>query len=192
MDDPSLMARIAAGDQSAAGALYDRYGRQVYSLALRITQDTAAAEDITQDVFVKVWCNAVRFDPERGRVATWILHIAYTTAIDLVRSRGRSAPSRFVPLPDEPDLAADTAGAAETAVLGAQVRRAMMRLPPEQRQAVEMAYFAAMTHSEIAQSLSIPLGTVKGRLRLGLESLRQFLLFSRGKEARPNAGMSPR
>lgn len=192
MDDPSLIARLAAGDQSAAGALYDRYGRQVYSLALRVTSDASAAEDITQDVFLKVWRNAARFDPDRGRVAAWLLHIAYTTSVDLVRVRGKASPSRFDPLPDEPDLGADTAAEAEAAIMGGQVRRALMHLPPEQRQALEMAYFNAMSHSEIANSLNIPLGTVKGRLRLGLDSLRQLLLLPRGKEAKPHAGMPPR
>jgi len=192
MDDVALVARMAAGDQSAVGDLYDRYGRQVYSLAFRMLADGAAAEDVTQDVFVKVWRSADRFDAERGRVGTWILHIAYTTTVDLVRTRRRAMPSRFDDLPDEPDAAADPAGMAETAIMGAQVKSALMRIAPEQRQALELAYFGAMTQQEIAAKLGIPLGTVKGRVRLGLEALRQFLMTPRRKEADSHAHLSPR
>jgi RNA polymerase sigma factor (sigma-70 family) len=192
MDDLALMARLSAGEQGAIGELYDRYGRQVYALAFRMLTDTALAEDVTQEVFVKVWRNAVRFDPARGRAATWILHMAYTTAVDQVRARRVAAPGRYEEPPEAPDPAADTAGDAETAVMGAQVRSALMHLPAEQRQALEMAYFGAMSHQEIAHGLGIPLGTVKGRLRLGLEALRQFLLIPRRKEADQHARMSPR
>ncbi|HWH68170.1 MAG TPA: sigma-70 family RNA polymerase sigma factor, partial [Candidatus Sulfotelmatobacter sp.] len=83
------MARVAAGDQAAVGDLYDRYGRQVYALAVRMLGDGPAAEDVTQDVFVKVWRSASRFDPGRGRAASWILHLAYTTTVDVVRARRR-------------------------------------------------------------------------------------------------------
>lgn len=192
MDDRMLIARLASGDQAAAGELYDRYGRQVYSLAYRMLQDTAAAEDIAQEVFVKVWRNAARFDPERGRAAAWILHMAYTSAVDLLRARRRAAPSRYEELPEQPDTTAvDPATEAEVAVMGAQVRSALMRLPAEQRQALEMAYFGAMTQQEIAGRLAIPLGTVKSRVRLGLEGLRQFLVSPRRKEADNHARLSP-
>lgn len=192
MDDLALMARAGAGDQGAVGELYDRYGRQVYALALRMLRDGAAAEDVTQDVFLKVWRSAARFDSERGRVATWILHIAYTTTVDAVRARRRAMPGRFDDMADELDTGADPAGDAETAVMGAQVKTALMRLPAEQRQALELAYFGALTQQEIAGRLGIPLGTVKGRVRLGLEALRQFLLAPRRKEADTHANLSPR
>lgn len=192
MDDLALMARLSAGDQSAVGDLYDRYGRQVYALACRMLADSAAAEDVTQEVFVKVWRNAARFDPERGRAGSWILHLAYTTTVDQMRARRYTAPSRFEETPEEPDPAADPAGDAEVSVMGTQVRSAMMRLPAEQRQALEMAYFGAMSQQEIARSLNIPLGTVKGRVRLGLESLRQFLMTPRRKEADQHVRLSPR
>lgn len=192
MDDVALLARMAAGDQTALGDVYDRYGRQVYALAVRMLQDATAAEDVTQDVFLKVWRNASRFDSARGRAGTWILHIAYTTTVDLVRARRKAMPSRFDDLPEEIDGTADPAADAETAVLGAQVRTALMRLPAEQRQALELAYFGALTQQEIAGRLGIPLGTVKGRVRLGLEALRQFLLTPRRKEAESHARLSPR
>jgi len=82
VDDASILVRLAAGEKSALGELYDLYGRQVFALACRMTGDTAAGEDVTQEVFVKVWRNAARFDPERGRAASWILHITHTTAVD--------------------------------------------------------------------------------------------------------------
>lgn len=192
MDELTIMARLATGEKSAIGDLYDLYVRQVYALAYRILGEAAAAEDVTQEVFLKVWRNAVRFDPERGSPATWILHIAYTTAVDLARTRRRAAPSRLDDPPEEPDLTADTAGDAELTVMGAQVRCALMRLPAEQRQAVEMSYFEGKTQQEIARQLSIPLGTVKSRLRLGLEALRQVLLVPRRKEADTHARLSPR
>lgn len=190
MDDQRLMTRLAADDQAAVGELYDRYGRQVYSLAYRILGDAAAAEDVTQEVFVKVWRQATRFDPERGRAASWILHIAYTTAVDMARQRAKAAPGRFEEAgAEELDLTTDPAGDAETAVMGAQVRAALMRLPPEQRRALEMAYFGALSHSEIAGRLAVPLGTVKGRIRLGLEALRTHLLAPRRKEVDRHANL---
>lgn len=176
MEHVALLDRLAAGDPSAIGDLYDAYGRQVYALAFRMLEDAAAAEDVTQEVFVKVWRNAAKFDPDRGRVATWILHLAYTSSVDLIRARRKGAPSRFKSPMDEPDLTANTAEDAETTVMGAQVRCALMRLPAEQRQALEMAYFGAMTQQEIAHRLTIPLGTVKSRVRLGLEALRNALM----------------
>lgn len=191
MDDDRLLARLAGGDQSAVGELYDRYGRQVYSLAFRMLGEAAAAEDVTQEVFVKVWRQAGRFDPERGRAASWILHIAYTTAVDGVRQRARATPGRYEELgPDQPDLSStDPAEGAEVAVMGAQVRAALMRLPAEQRQALELSYFGALSHSEIAGRLAVPLGTVKGRIRLGLEALRTYLMTPRRKEVDRHANL---
>lgn len=183
VDDRVLMARLAGGDRAALAELYDRYGPGVYGLARRMLGDAALAEDVTQEVFLKVWRAAARFDPERGRCATWILHIAHTTAVDAARARQRAAPSRFEEQPEEPDLRADTAAEAEAAILGGQVRAALMRLPAEQREVLELAYFDALTQQQIAARLRLPLGTVKSRIRLGLESLRRFLMMPQGREA---------
>ncbi|MFZ5816289.1 MAG: sigma-70 family RNA polymerase sigma factor [Bacillota bacterium] len=192
MDEERLIARLAAGDQTAVADLYDRLGRQVYSLAYRMLGEGAAAEDVTQEVFLKVWRQAARFDSERGRAASWILHIAYTTAVDAVRQRAKMAPGRYQETGgDEPDPAANPAEEVETALMGAQVRTALMRLPPEQRQALEMAYFGALSHSEIAGRLAVPLGTVKGRIRLGLEALRSHLLAPRRREVDRHANLPP-
>jgi RNA polymerase sigma factor (sigma-70 family) len=183
MEDQQLLARIAAGDRNALGQLYDRWGPQVYALARRLSGDPALAEDIVHEAFLKLWRKASSYDPARGRPATWILHLAYTTGVDLLRSRGRSLPSHFDQLPDEPDHAADPAGEAEIALMGAQVRSALLRLPPEQRQALELAYWGALSHQEIATQLDLPLGTVKGRIRLALQTLRQLFTTPARKEA---------
>lgn len=185
MDDESIMTGLTAGRPEAIGDLYDRYGSAVYALARRITADSAMAEDITQETFVKVWRHADRYDPERGRLATWILHIAYTTTIDAMRARRRWPVPVVEPseeLAAEPG--ADPAAQAELAILGEDVRRALLRLPPEQRQALELAYFGALSQSEIGQRLGIPLGTVKSRVRLGLTALRRILLEPRASESR--------
>lgn len=184
MDDAALMARLAEGDHTAMEPLYDRYGRHVYALAYRMLADAASAENVTQESFVKVWRKASQFDPARGPLATWILHLTYMVTVDVLRSRQSAVPSRFEETPQEVDLSADTAGDAEVALLGAQAREAMLRLPPEQRQALELAYFGAMSQQHITTLLGIPLGTLKGRVRLGLESLRRFLLTPRRKEVR--------
>jgi RNA polymerase sigma-70 factor (ECF subfamily) len=191
MDDHALLTRLATGDQSAVGDLYDRYGRQVFALAVRMLNDRAAAEDVTQEVFVKVWRNASRFDAVRGSPATWILHIAHTTTVDALRSR-RVQPERYEQWPEESDPAADPVASAELADMGAQVRGALMRLPAEQRHTLELAYFGALTQSEIATRLQVPLGTVKGRIRLGLEALRHLFLTSARKEADQHERLSPR
>jgi RNA polymerase sigma factor (sigma-70 family) len=189
-EDRLLMARLANGQHAAIGDLYDQYGHQVYSLARRMLQESAAAEDITQEVFLKVWRNAARFDPERGAVGTWILHITYTSTVDLLRQRQRASAAHYEVATDEPDPEADTESDAVSILLGDQVRTALIRLPGEQRQALEMAYFGALTQQEIANRLNIPLGTVKSRVRLGLQALRQFLALSRRKEG-DHAHLSP-
>lgn len=175
MEDEQLLARIAAGDKNALGHLYDRWGAQVYSLARRLASEGPLAEDILQEAFLKLWQKAVTYDPRRGRPGTWILHLAYTTGVDLLRKRGRALPPRFVEPTEEADPLADPAGDAESALMGAQVRTALLRLPPEQRQALELAYWGALSHQEIATRLSLPLGTVKGRIRLALQALRTLL-----------------
>lgn len=174
MEDQQLLARIAAGDKNALGHLYDRWGAQVYALARRLAGENALAEDIVQEAFLKLWRKAITYDPSRGRPASWILHLAYTTGVDLLRKRGKALPSRLEQ-PEEIDPLADPAGDAETALMGAQVRIALLRLPPEQRQALELAYWGALTHQEIAIKLDLPLGTVKGRIRLALQALRNLL-----------------
>lgn len=175
--DAALMDRLTDGDTKALALLYDRYGGAVYALAHRMLRDKQGAEDLVQEVFVKVWRASALFRPERGRFLAWLLQIAHTTAVDVLRRRNRSLPMTDVdgvvatgPSPEEE---------AERAVIGEQVRGALMRLPPEQRQVLELAYYEGLTHQEIARLVQIPLGTVKSRLRLGLVGLRRLLMRAR-------------
>lgn len=155
--------------------LYDRMGRQAFGLAYRILGDGASAEDVVQEAFMSLWRQAERLDPSRGRVSSLLMTLVHHKAVDLVRSRkGLSfgQPSLDSVLEQGvPDVAE---GVAEDQGRQA-VRRALESLPPEQRAPIEMAYFEGMTHVEIADSLGVPLGTVKSRLRLGLDKLRREL-----------------
>jgi RNA polymerase sigma-70 factor (ECF subfamily) len=176
-----LLRAIQCGDQQAVGALYDRYSGAAYGLALRITGDGGAAEDALQEAFVSLWKQAPRFDPGRGQVKSWLLTIVHHKAVDSVRRRS-GRPER--PLPDAADAVIGEAfiagGAqpdelAEMAFDAQAVREAMAQVPDDQRRTIEMAYFAGMTHVEIAAETGVPLGTVKSRLRIGLEKMREYL-----------------
>lgn len=185
MEDADLLIRIAAGDAAALHLLYDRYGTLVHSLALRILSDRAAAEDVTQEVFLKVWRFGARFNEERGRVSTWLLNITRNTAIDLLRAGRRASPDRFEPLENAADLGdrgPSTEALVEVSVLGAQVREALLRLAPEQRQVIDLAYFQGKTQQQIAEETRVPLGTVKSRARLALDNLRSTLLAPHRRE----------
>jgi len=177
--DEELMACLATRDIEAFEALYDRYGTLVYSTALRVAGDVHLAEDITQEVFLRIWCHPDRYVPQRGRFVPWLLSVTRNGAVDQVRSRGRrrrhelvsEQPEREPPTGDghDPALMAELADERQ------RIRRALANLPAEQRQTIEMAYFGGYTQQEIAALLSEPLGTVKTRIRLGMQKLRVFL-----------------
>ena len=178
--DSATMAAIARGDENALRSLYERYGKIVYSVSYRVTADAQLAEECTQDVFVRVWRRAREFDSSRAKVSTWLFAITRNRAIELWRSRARQL-ARVDARPfDDPDAAAGTvdAGAPDPAELAAaadeavRVAKALAELPPEQVEALQLAYFDGLSHSEIAQHLGLPLGTVKGRIRLALRQLR--------------------
>ena len=156
--------------------LYDRYGGVAYGLAYRITTNAATAEDVVQDAFVSLWKQAPRFDPERGQVRSWLLTIVHHRAVDAVRRRA-GKPERA--LPEGPEELEATIGRPEELaemVLDAEaVREAVRQIPGDQRRVIEMAYFMGMTHVEIAEETGAPLGTVKSRLRIGLEKMREYL-----------------
>lgn len=176
VDDALLLRSLQAGDQSALAALYDRYSGIAYGLALRITGDATAAEDVVQEAFVSVWKQAPRFDASRGQVRSWLLTIVHHRAVDVVRRRS-SRPERA--LPDDASQIADhdapPAVAAEMAMDARAVREAVRQIPEDQRRTVEMAYFEGLTHVEIAERMGVPLGTVKSRLRIALEKMREYL-----------------
>jgi RNA polymerase sigma-70 factor, ECF subfamily len=177
IDDPSsdqaLMAAFVARDERAAGALYDRFASRVYGLGIVMLGNDHAAQDLVQDTFVKLWRTAARFDPERGRLETWILLTARSLAIDLLRRRvleSRSLqelgpPPVHDPAPGPDDLAA-------TADLASRARRAMTKLSNEQRSALELAYFGGRTTAEVAALEGIPQGTAKTRIHAALLKLR--------------------
>jgi RNA polymerase sigma-70 factor (ECF subfamily) len=174
--DRHAITRMVDGNTEGLTSLYDRYGRLVYSLALRIVRDAGDAEDVTQDVFVQAWRQADRFDTERGSVAAWLLSVTRARAIDLLRRR------RVRPQPADSPAIADTSDDApgqdvrlEWAERAGAVRAALDSLPFVQRLAIELAFFEGLTHNEIAEQLEVPLGTVKSRVRQGLLRLRDLL-----------------
>ncbi len=168
---------MVTGDHDALGELYDRHGRTVYSLALRVLRDQGDAEDIVQEVFSQVWRQAGKYDRGRGSVIAWLLTLTRSRAID--RLRGRK--SRPEPIGDESllsDLAAGGPSADEQltwAGHATRIRTALDGISTLQRAAIELAFFEGLTHAEIAERLELPLGTVKTRIRQGLLTLRDRL-----------------
>jgi len=175
--DAALMARIAAGDAAALAALYDRYARVVFAFAQRIVRDRGLAEELLQEVFFRAWRRADAYQAGRGELITWLLSLTHNLAIDELRKR-RRRPQKAEGT--EPALLLDgvaTPGPTveETAWLGAlrgELAAALATLPPAQRDAIALAYYGGLTQREIAEALGAPLGTIKTRLRLGLDKLR--------------------
>jgi len=180
-DDQELLARIGDGDVRSFELLYERFGALVYSTALHTLADTQAAEDVTQEIFVRLWRRPDHFDPARGRFVTWLLSVTRNRAVDELRSRGRrrrlaTDPPEAAENSADPDAQDDPEAAAVAADDRAAVREALRGLPKEQRLALEMAYFGGLTQSEIAETLGQPLGTVKTRIRLGMQKMRSALI----------------
>jgi RNA polymerase sigma-70 factor, ECF subfamily len=171
--DEELLAAIARGDEGALAQLYDRYGRVAYGLALRILRDPTLAEDAVQDAFLAAWRTATAFDPRRGKASTWLLTFVHRRAVDLVRREERR---RGEPLEDAP-VATGDATDEEAIVLDERrrVRAALEVLAPNEREAIELAYYGGLSQSEIAERLGVPLGTVKSRMFAGLARLRDTL-----------------
>ena len=172
-EDVELVRRVAARDADALRALYDRYGSMVYGLAYRVVGDRQLAEDCAQEVFVSVWRSASRFDPTRARLSTWLFAIARNTAVDAVRRR-TARPVELLEEDQRADESPDTADLVATADQGERVAAAMAELPGPQLEALGLAYFEGLSHAEIAERLDVPLGTVKGRIRLALDRLREL------------------
>ncbi len=166
--DLALVSAIRNGDEDAMAALYDRYSSIVYSVALRVTGDTGAAEDIVQDVFLQLWRKPAAFDAARGAMGAWLAVIARNRAIDSLRRRRPETDIEDVVIAVTPDVASE----AERHRVLDKIRGVMTAMPETQRSALEMAYFEGLTHSEIAARTGDPLGTVKTRIRAGLMALR--------------------
>ena len=173
VDDETLLRLIRSKDEWALSSLYERYSRLLYSIALRITGDAESAEEITQDVFQAVWLRAAQFRPSVGSVQAWLGGIVRHRAIDEVRSRWHRARQSELSLDSMPDLhAAMERGWEHVSILREDMHGALARLPAKQRQALELAFYSGLTSHEIAARLGESVGTVKSRLRLGLEKLR--------------------
>ncbi len=176
--DRAALARVAAGELDALEILYDRYRAMAYAIALRVTGDAAAAEDVLQDAFLGAWRHADRYAAARGSVKTWLLAIVHHRAIDAVRRR---RPTTELPEPEAPastpeplrlpDVFAEVAGRLDAVA----IRSALATLPEVQREALELAYYGGLSQTEVAERTGAPLGTVKSRMRLGLLTLRRAL-----------------
>ncbi len=173
LSDEALVALVARSDEAALAELYDRFGRVAYGLALRIVRDPALAEDVVQEAFLSVWRSAGRFVAERAKASTWLLTLVHRRAVDLVR---KEEPRRGEPLETAPQATGDaTDDEAWLRLRRAQVQEALRRLPDQQREALELAYYGGFTQSELADRLGQPLGTIKSRMFSGLARLREIL-----------------
>jgi RNA polymerase sigma-70 factor, ECF subfamily len=174
----ALLVQVAEGSEPALTKVYDSTSRMVYGLALRITGDPSAAEDIALDVFLHVWRKAHTYDSRRGTVSSWLITLTRSRAIDWHRSRRRSVSGTECSSESVSDLQ-DSGPSPEHARLQGEraslIHAALQKLAPERREAVELAYFSGLSHSEIATRTSLPLGTVKTRIRLGMMHLRELL-----------------
>ncbi|HEU4806941.1 MAG TPA: sigma-70 family RNA polymerase sigma factor [Homoserinimonas sp.] len=171
-----LLLRIADGDQQAFSELYDEIAPRVLGLIVRVLRDHAQSEEVTQEVFLEIWQTATRFDPNKGQAASWIMTMAHRRAVDRVRSSqsGRDRDTR-IGIRDYNPAYDSVSEAVEISVEHERVEVAMARLSEMQRQAVTLAYYGGYSHSEVAEMLSVPLGTVKTRLRDGMMRLRDEL-----------------
>ena len=168
-DDSALLQRIRQGDQTAMAEVFDRYGRAVYSVALRILKDSGHAEDVMQEIFFQIWRNSDSFVQGRGSLGAWLVVVARNRSIDLLRRRKPTDSVDDVVLASSSNLAAE----AEHNAMIEKVQKVLGDLPAEQQRSMEMAFFEGLSHSEIAERTGDPLGTVKTRIRLALITLRK-------------------
>jgi RNA polymerase sigma-70 factor (ECF subfamily) len=170
--DSHLLRRIAAGDKAALAAFYDRHAARVLGLLLRILGDRDDAEDVLQETLWQVWQQAARYDPARSNPDNWLTLLARSRALDF---RRRRSPSADPPAAEDRVAEADPAGGLERREMAQLVRAALERLPDEQREAIRLAFYDGLTHEQVAEELSVPLGTAKTRIRRGMRRLRGLL-----------------
>jgi RNA polymerase sigma factor (sigma-70 family) len=173
LSDEALLAQMALGDEPALAELYDRFGAVAYRLAVRVLRDQTLAEDAVQDAFLGAWRTAAAFNPERGTASTWLMTLVHRRAVDLVRREDR----RKTDVLDDTPIASDDTIDEQAAVREERrrVQAALAKLPLDQREALELAYYGGLTQSELADRLGVPLGTVKSRMFSGLSKLRDLL-----------------
>ena len=180
-DDVALVRRMVDSDETALGALYDQWSRALYSLVLQLLEDPNEAEDVVEETFWQAWRKAASYEPAKGAVSTWLLTIGRRRALDRLRARKRNredlnGASAFLDLPSpEPDPYRNVEGSD----IRDSVRAALRALPDEQRQPLELGYFNGLSQSEIAETIGEPLGTVKTRMRLAMQKLREPLVIHR-------------
>lgn len=182
VNDRALLQQVAQGIESALGNLYDRYSASLYALAYRITGERADAEEVVLEAFAQMWRDATRFESERGSVIAWLTMITRSRALDLVRAKGRRHRLADSAAAAEPEASpamggwdTNPAAAIDQEERRRHVAQALSELSPAQRQAIELAYYEGLSQSEIAERLHEPLGTIKTRVRLGMQKLRDAL-----------------
>lgn len=178
--DEQLLEMVKRGDSSALEELYERYVRQCFGLALRMLSEPAHCEEVVQEVFLKVWTQPQSYSSQKGKFASWLLSMVHHRCIDELRKRSRTEvaledPATGSYLTTEPDPELQPVDQIWVREQQTAVRAALSQIPQNQRQVLEMAYFLGLSHSQIATKLDQPLGTVKTRIRLGMQSLRQLL-----------------
>lgn len=179
VSDQELVEHIASRDPSALDEAYRRFSRPVYSLAYRVLNDAASAQDVVQEVFLKLWRQPESYNPQRGSLGPWLLSVTHNRAIDVLRRR-RVRDEYQLPETLEldqlvVDTSADPSDLASMSEAADAIRRALSQIPEAQREAIEMAFFQGKTHAEISEELGEPLGTAKTRIRLGMRKLRSLL-----------------
>jgi RNA polymerase sigma-70 factor (ECF subfamily) len=174
--DTDLIHRVAQGDHNAFLLLYDRHAARVYGLALRMLGNAMTAEDVAQEAFLKIWTRASTFKADRGSLIAWILTITRRTALDRIRADARRSSPADPSDPESILLVLPDPRTSSSEARWRSLRLMMNDLPTEQQQVIELSFYNGLSHSQIAEHLKLPLGTVKTRLRLGMEKLRQAWL----------------
>lgn len=185
LTDLELLEHISNQDRDALETLYERYGRRVFSLAVRILSDSVSAEEVTQDVFMSVWRRGATYVSKKGKFTTWLFSIAHNRTIDDLRKRRRDRSRNNDDIDDHLNLESSDVSPADATVAQseyAKIRAAMEKLPDEQKNVVELSYFKGLTQTEIADKTGQPLGTVKTRMRLALKKLRKALSAELGTQ----------
>lgn len=185
LTDLELLEHISNQDRDALATLYERFGRRVFSLAVRILSDSVSAEEVTQDVFMSVWRRGATYVSKKGKFTTWLFSIAHNRTIDELRKRRRDLSRTNDDIDDHLNLKSGDVSPADATVAQseyAKIRAAMEDLPEEQKNVVELSYFKGLTQTEIAEKTGQPLGTVKTRMRLALKKLRKALSAELGTQ----------
>ena len=185
---PSLLKQILAGDEAALITLHDQYANAVYSVAYRVLNNQQDAEEVTQDVFLRLWDKAETFDAEKGKFLSWLLTITRRMAIDRLRKRSRrEPPPDSISMDEQPYLWETTLVTDDNDDLQRTLLSTLGELPDDQQQAIQLAYFYGMSHADISEYLKRPLGTVKSQIRLGMQKLRSIWLSKQPIRSEPDS-----